>query len=115
MLQVLCLKQQVRLLRAKQSEADAGVRAAEAALASLQARQADAMQDVEVQLRLKQGQVECWPASVEAVPPHALLLARREVQALNAVILGKVKRAGCVWMWWCAPGRPCAFNRHQHT
>jgi hypothetical protein len=88
--QVACLRRALQLLQAKQSQAAASACAAEAALAELQARQADAMQDVEVQLSLKQGQVECWPHGLAAIAPEALLVARQQVKALNGIILAKV-------------------------
>lgn len=58
-MQVLCLKRQLQLQLDKQATLSEAVAAATASLQSLQQRQQQALHDVEVQLRLKQGQVGC--------------------------------------------------------
>lgn len=57
--QALCLKRQLQLLLQRQLELSGQVQHAAAALEGLRQQQQQALQDVEVQLRLKQGQVGC--------------------------------------------------------
>ena len=54
---MLCLKQQLQLLLQRQVELSGQQQDAAAALEGLRQRQQQALQDVEVQLRLKHGQV----------------------------------------------------------
>jgi hypothetical protein len=55
--QVLCLRRQLQLLLQRRAELSDAAAAAAAALESLVQQQQQALHDVEVQLRLKQGQV----------------------------------------------------------
>lgn len=55
--QVLCLRRQLQLLLVRHAEASEAAAAAAGALDELQKQQHSALHDVEVQLRLKQGQV----------------------------------------------------------
>jgi hypothetical protein len=55
--QVLCLRRQLQLLLVRHAEASEAAATAAGALEKLQKRQHSALHDVEVQLRLKQGQV----------------------------------------------------------
>lgn len=65
--QVLCLRHQLQLLLQRRAELTDAADAAAAALESLVRQQQQALHDVEVQLRLKQGQVRmagwswAWP------------------------------------------------------
>lgn len=56
-MQVLCLKRQLQLLLQHHAEASEQVLAAAGVLEGLQRQQYQALHDVEVQLKLKQGQV----------------------------------------------------------
>eukprot|EP00879_Flechtneria_rotunda_P028730 GHRR01030945.1.p1 GENE.GHRR01030945.1~~GHRR01030945.1.p1 ORF type:complete len:391 (+),score=167.35 GHRR01030945.1:894-2066(+) len=86
---VLSLKRQQELLQSRQADLVRQVQAAGEALDALRTQRAAATYDVELQLRLKQGQVECWPIGVSGSAPDALLVSRDQVSGLNAVILNK--------------------------
>lgn len=60
--QVLCLRRQLQLLLVRHAQASEAAAAAAGALNALQQQQHSALHDVEVQLRLKQGQVGVFGA-----------------------------------------------------
>jgi hypothetical protein len=75
--QVLCLRRQLQLLLQRRAELSGAAESAAAALESLVQQQQQALHDVEVQLRLKQGQVRmvgcmAWPPKGSGLDPSVM-------------------------------------------
>jgi hypothetical protein len=87
--QLLSLQRQGELLLGCQASVAAEVAAAAERLEALTTQRAAAAYDVEVQLRLKQGQVEVPSAGVCGALPDALLVGQGQVAGLNGVIQSK--------------------------
>eukprot|EP00775_Hariotina_reticulata_P010178 gene10178-10338_t len=87
--QVFWLQRQQELLQGRQADLSTKVSAASEALEALRTRRHNAVFDVHLQLRLKQGQVECSASGVSACAEDALLVSQEQVAAVNDVILSK--------------------------
>lgn len=83
--QVLCLRHQLQLLLGRHVEASEAAAAAAGALDELQKQQHSALHDVEVQLRLKQGQVGGVVHQGQA--PHPQLASGKQL-----MVLAKMRR-----------------------